>query len=599
MQLKRSMLLALCALTAVTAGCIRRSFNSVKVINGKDTTAPEHFVSLFFSLEEDHPGCGASYIGDGVILTAAHCVEGLDGRVYAGFGITQTADFKKAPRIEVRSIRFHKDYNDEAHNDIALLFVDKSEMERVGIKANPVRLIEPGATFQPGEMLRAIGFGNMSSYGWVAPRQIQEVELPYLPNEQCKKTYENLNETQICAGDWQGGKDTCQGDSGGPLYRRSGDEWILAGVVSYGNGCAQSTNPGIYTSVSSFRDWITKTIAEERQPFPDMQTWLADTLKHRCYEGLYDRPTIAPQQDTGATMGHNWSIQRALLQDGAFAPIEEAPAINAITHTCGLRGVRFLSAKQGDSEVLLATTGTQRFAAKAKSSYQVRGECIVPAASDDKPEQKVAFTVADSQNAAVMIAGSRYYATPKDDKTPEQRPGYSWNETFRCSPDGITVVAELETAGEGVPPSNRLRFRTIGLNREFDARTTILTFLGDFPTTTERPDYSGKLLKIGDHQSLLEISNSTEEALYGLELACDKKFDIIDMSGTRHSPVEEERWGAKRSVHRFFGLDNPASFIAAKLGRQTFLVDWNDTPMPTEASPLTCLINSGTVINIH
>ena len=48
--------------------------------------------------------------------------------------------------------------------------------------------------------------------------------------------------TQICAGDINGGKDTCQGDSGGPLYVlgtiNGKSKYILSGVTSFGYQCA-------------------------------------------------------------------------------------------------------------------------------------------------------------------------------------------------------------------------------------------------------------------------------------------------------------------------------------------------------------------------
>ena len=59
---------------------------------------------------------------------------------------------------------------------------------------------------------------------------------------------------------WQ---DACSGDSGGPLTvtRRDGRSQLW-GVVSWGIGCGVEGRPGVYTRVSQFVDWITRTIAE-------------------------------------------------------------------------------------------------------------------------------------------------------------------------------------------------------------------------------------------------------------------------------------------------------------------------------------------------
>ena len=55
------------------------------------------------------------------------------------------------------------------------------------------------------------------------------------------------------------GFDSCQGDSGGPVVCAWKGTNYLAGVVSYGSGCADGT-PGINTYVSAFTDTINATI---------------------------------------------------------------------------------------------------------------------------------------------------------------------------------------------------------------------------------------------------------------------------------------------------------------------------------------------------
>ena len=55
---------------------------------------------------------------------------------------------------------------------------------------------------------------------------------------------------------------TCQGDSGGPLMGvQTGEEKVfLAGVVSWGLGCAREGLYGVYTKVSRYQDWIQQHI---------------------------------------------------------------------------------------------------------------------------------------------------------------------------------------------------------------------------------------------------------------------------------------------------------------------------------------------------
>lgn len=61
----------------------------------------------------------------------------------------------------------------------------------------------------------------------------------------------------VCAGYSSGGVDTCQGDSGGPLMIGG----VLAGIVSWGYGCADAQYPGIYTRLTTFSNTVAAQIA--------------------------------------------------------------------------------------------------------------------------------------------------------------------------------------------------------------------------------------------------------------------------------------------------------------------------------------------------
>lgn len=52
-----------------------------------------------------------------------------------------------------------------------------------------------------------------------------------------------------------------QGDSGGPMsVARSDGRYMLSGVISWGIGCAERNQPGVYTRISEFRDWVNQIL---------------------------------------------------------------------------------------------------------------------------------------------------------------------------------------------------------------------------------------------------------------------------------------------------------------------------------------------------
>jgi len=90
---------------------------------------------------------------------------------------------------------------------------------------------------------------------------LQEVAVKIISPDVCKRIDfygDRFNQqSMLCAGYEEGGKDACQGDSGGPLQcvTPSG-RWKLAGVVSIGRGCARPRSPGVYANIARLLGWI-------------------------------------------------------------------------------------------------------------------------------------------------------------------------------------------------------------------------------------------------------------------------------------------------------------------------------------------------------
>jgi len=233
----------------------RRVPGGGKIVGGEDAREGQFPYQLSLRWLGSHI-CGASIISETLAVTAAHCVDGDSPsaiQVVAGKH-RRTTTGPNEQNKQVTRINVHPEYDDYYFaNDIALLTLSSSDplVFNDFVKAIPLPAKEQQTT------------GDIIVSGWGAIRQggaaadiLQYVQIPTIDDVACQKLYpdERVLSSMLCAGLPQGGKDSCQGDSGGPLAAVDGG--YLAGIVSWGYGCAQPNYPGVNTEVSYFIDFI-------------------------------------------------------------------------------------------------------------------------------------------------------------------------------------------------------------------------------------------------------------------------------------------------------------------------------------------------------
>ncbi|XP_043935380.1 transmembrane protease serine 4-like [Protopterus annectens] len=234
-----------------------------RIVGGDDTTIERWPWQVSLQYNGNHV-CGGSIINPLWIVTAAHCFPAFTfERNIISECLEESINISKMlhalflyQNLEL-FYTFHKSGNKSTSALYSYCFPPFFPTEAV----RAVCLPNYGAELPARSQVWVTGWGYTQERGRLSST-LQRANISVISMSICTSlaVYSTaVTDRMLCAGYMSGKVDSCQGDSGGPLVFEDPNDyerWTLTGIVSWGYGCARPGNPGVYSRVGSFLDWI-------------------------------------------------------------------------------------------------------------------------------------------------------------------------------------------------------------------------------------------------------------------------------------------------------------------------------------------------------
>ncbi|XP_037082241.1 transmembrane protease serine 3-like [Pollicipes pollicipes] len=243
--------------TASTCRCGVRNSRS-RIAGGNVAQPSEHPWQVALTHGRTFIG-GGTIINNQYVLTAAHCVAGLNAyhlKVFAREHNRTTSDGELG--LPVSSVIVHPSFSNESlAYDVALLRLSRplnfvAYSNQVAPACLPARLTEQYVN----RLASVTGWGGAAANS--TPSDVlRELNVRIISNSACQAARGTAASSVLCALSTRRGHGLCTGDAGGGLtYCNRRRRWEVVGVVSAGELCGATTAPGIYTRVTSVLSWI-------------------------------------------------------------------------------------------------------------------------------------------------------------------------------------------------------------------------------------------------------------------------------------------------------------------------------------------------------
>ncbi|XP_074041228.1 trypsin-2 isoform X1 [Leptinotarsa decemlineata] len=194
--------------------------SNLRIIGGEPADIKDYPYIVSFH-DEYELLCGGSILDEYTILTAAHCVIDLEPPYY--FILYGNTNVNLGNKIQVSRMIYHEKFIYQPPWTYDIAIIKLTEPISFGETAQPVKLPKPHESTPANKIASLAGWGINDIHSYTYPENLYAVNLTIFSDEECVDSYQNVDggglnpETELCAGDPEGGKGQCHSDSGGPL----------------------------------------------------------------------------------------------------------------------------------------------------------------------------------------------------------------------------------------------------------------------------------------------------------------------------------------------------------------------------------------------
>ncbi|MET9232453.1 serine protease [Lentzea sp. NPDC003310] len=233
----------LAAVLVLLVSAVNPAHGAPRIVGGVvvDDPAEAPWV-VALTMASGHQFCGGVLLSATRVVTAAHCVRDRAPESISVVGGRLDLRTDGGTTSVVTALRVADGYTGPSRGkDIAWLTLAEP------VPHPPLPVAVPGTNLAGVGVV--YGWGQQAEAATTKSPLLHKASIPVVPDEQCAARYDQFDaEAMFCAGYPSGGIDACVDDSGGPFVLGG----RLAGLVSWGVGCARPNTPGVYTRVTTY-----------------------------------------------------------------------------------------------------------------------------------------------------------------------------------------------------------------------------------------------------------------------------------------------------------------------------------------------------------